>query len=116
LENIKTINYLTCSQEEIEEEINNYKFQIMNLKELIVERDDELQILSKENSNYRNEIDKMLKVSDYDSSSANNISQFQKSRISAEINILDDKEKVEKYKEAVKNAKQDNKVLMNQVN
>ena len=112
LENTK--NYITASKEEMEEEINNYKFQNTNLREIILHRDEALQLLSKENANFRNEIDKLLKLSDYDTSSVN--SYGQKSRISGEINIMEDKEKIEKYKETVKNLKQDNKVLINQVN
>jgi hypothetical protein len=99
--------------EDVLDELQNYKFQVENLKEILIEREEELKRANKENENFKLEIEKMLKTVE----PGDNVSV--RSKLSGGSFILEDdfkaREKLEKYKELINNLKIDNKTLLSQV-
>jgi hypothetical protein len=99
--------------EDLHDELQNYKFQVENLKEILIEREEELKRANKENENFKLEIEKMLKTVE----PGDNVSV--RSKLSGGSFILEDdfkvREKLEKYKELINNLKIDNKTLLSQV-
>lgn len=109
----KTNHSINEFNEDLHDELQNYKFQVDNLKEILIEREEELKRISKENENFKVEIEKMLKTVE----PGDNISV--RSKLSGGSFILEDetktREKLEKYKEVINNLKSDNQTLLSQV-
>jgi hypothetical protein len=109
----KTNHSINEFNEDLHDELQNYKFQVDNLKEILIEREEELKRISKENENFKLEIEKMLKTVE----PGDNISV--RSKLSGGSFILEDetktREKLEKYKEVINNLKSDNQTLLSQV-
>ena len=60
IENNKQGN-ISVDQENLEDEIKNYKIQIDTLRQIVIEKDNEMLKILKENELYKTEFDKLLK-------------------------------------------------------
>ena len=127
IENNKQGN-ISVDQENLEDEIKNYKIQIDTLRQIVIEKDNEMLKILKENELYKTEFDKLLKnnpsnlnnlnpqeLNNEQITNNNTIISKNSEDLRDESNLLVSKEKFIKIKNSLENYKNDNSSLLQQV-
>jgi chromosome segregation ATPase len=102
-----------------EDELRNIMYQVETLKEMIREKDEQIDKITQENDNYKSEIEKILKLNDEGESrskmSGNLSSLGPINNNNEEFDIKKIQDKLDKYKKIIENYKHNNESALQQM-